>query len=175
MEVAGKLEASFPTLKSDPSANYFVEIQDNLLTNTRFTDPTDTELTDFNTRMLAVNKEQPQKIGLVFMGRQAPGGNNVVDGLLRYKEQRSNVELIGFINGADGLVANDHEVMTRENFANYVNLGGYDYIGRGADELRTEEHKQAALQVSTNLGLTGLVLVGATGCMTDGMYLAEYF
>jgi len=83
------------------------------------------------------------------MGRQAPGGNNVVDGLLRYQAQRSNVELIGFINGADGLVSNDYEVMTRENFSNYVNLGGYDYIGRGKDELRTEEHKQAALQNST--------------------------
>lgn len=109
------------------------------------------------------------------MGRQAPGGNNVVDGLLRYQAQRSNVELIGFINGADGLVNNDFEAMTRENFANYVNLGGYDYIGRGKDELRTDEDKQAALQNSTNLGLTGLILVGATGCMTDGMYLAEFF
>ena len=41
--------------------------------------------------MLSVNKDAPQKIGLVFMGRQAPGGNNVVDGLLRYQAQRSNV------------------------------------------------------------------------------------
>ena len=109
------------------------------------------------------------------MGRQAPGGNNVVDGLLRYQAQRSNVELIGFINGADGLVNNDYETMTRENFANYVNLGGYDYIGRGKDELRTDEDRQAALQNSTNLGLTGLILVGATGCMSDGMYMAEFF
>ena len=29
--------------------------------------------------------------------------------------------------------------------------------------------------MSNNLGLTGLVLVGATGCMSDAMYLAEYF
>ena len=35
----------------------------------------------------------------------------------------------------------DFEVMTRENFKLYVNLGGYDYIGRGKDELRTEESK----------------------------------
>lgn len=166
---------AFPTIKSAPSANYFVEIQDNLLTNTRFTDHSDTELTEFNERMLSVDKQRQQKIGLVFMGRQAPGGNNVVDGLLRYQAQRPNVELFGFINGADGLVSNDFETMTRENFANYVNLGGYDYIGRGADELRSESDKQAALQNVTALGLTGLVLVGATGCMTDGLYLAEHF
>jgi len=43
------------------------------------------------------------------------------------------------MNGVDGLMKDQFEVMTRENFANYVNLGGYDYIGRGADELRTDE------------------------------------
>jgi len=109
------------------------------------------------------------------MGRQAPGGNNVVDGLLRYQAQRQNVELIGFINGVDGLMANDYEVMTKENFANYINLGGYDYIGRGADEIRTPQQKARAMEVASNLGLTGLVLVGATGCMTDSVYLSEYF
>jgi len=109
------------------------------------------------------------------MGRQAPGGNNVVDGLLRFQAQRGNVELFGFLSGVDGLLANDYEVMTRENFANYINLGGYDYIGRGADELRTDEHKEKTLEVATNLGLAGLVLVGATGCMSDALYLSEFF
>lgn len=65
--------------------------------------------------------------------------------------------------------------MTRETFANYVNLGGYDYIGRGADELRSADAKAKALEVATNLGLTGLVFVGATTCLTDTCYLAEYF
>jgi len=41
-------------------------------------------MSEFNQKMLQVDKERPQKIGLVFMGRQAPGGNNVVDGLLKY-------------------------------------------------------------------------------------------
>ena len=43
------------------------------------------------------------------------------------------------MNGVDGLLANDSAVMTRENFANYVNLGGYDYLGRSGDEIRTPE------------------------------------
>ena len=172
--VGAKMEDSFPKLKSNSSANYFVEIHDDLLTNTKDHE-TDADLNDFNRKMLSVEKSSAQKIGLVYMGRQAPGGMNVVDGLLRYQAQRSNVELFGFINGVDGLMSNTHEVMTRENFANYMNLGGYDYIGRGPDELRSDEQKQKALEVATNLGFTGLVFVGATGCMTDALYLAEFF
>ena len=109
------------------------------------------------------------------MGKQAPGGNNVVDGLLRYQAQRSDVELIGFMNGVTGLLSSDYELMTRETFKNFVNLGGYDYIGRGPDELRTEQEKAKTMEVANKLKLTALVLVGATNAMTDALYLAEYF
>ena len=109
------------------------------------------------------------------MGKQAPGGNNVVDGLLRYQAQRSDVELVGFMNGVTGLLNSDYEVMTRETFKNFVNLGGYDYIGRGPDELRTEQAKAKTMEAANLLKLTGLVFVGATNAMTDALYLAEYF
>lgn len=56
VEVAGKMSTSFPNIMSSSQASYFVEIQDDLLTNTRFTDPSDSQLTEFNQRMLAVNK-----------------------------------------------------------------------------------------------------------------------
>jgi hypothetical protein len=79
-----EMDTSFPLLKNAPHANYFVEIQHDLLTNTRFAD-TNNELTEFNRKMLSVDKQSVQKIGLVYMGRQAPGGNNVVDGLLRFQ------------------------------------------------------------------------------------------
>lgn len=72
-------------------------------------------------------------------------------------------------------MSSDFEIMSNETFKYYVNLGGYDYIGRGKDELRTDEQKQKALEVSSNLNLTGLVIVGATHAMTDAVYLAEYF
>ena len=46
--VSDKLDDIFPTLKSRPEANYFVELQDDLLTNTAFTDSTSAELSTFN-------------------------------------------------------------------------------------------------------------------------------
>lgn len=81
--VRAKLDDNFPTLKNTMEANYFVEMQDDLLTNTKFAAEA-SELQEFNTKLLTVEKSRVQKIGLVYMGRQAPGGNNVVDGLLRF-------------------------------------------------------------------------------------------
>lgn len=96
-------------------------------------------LHDLNEELLAVDHTKNLKIGLVYLGRQAPGANNVVDGLIRFSEKRGNVELIGFINGVEGLMKDQHVRMTKESFKNYANLGGIDYIGRGPDELRTQE------------------------------------
>lgn len=65
--------------------------------------------------------------------------------------------------------------MTKEKFKNYNNLGGIDFIGRGTDELRTNEHKKKAADVCQKLGLSGLVLVGATHTLTDAVYLSQFF
>ena len=109
------------------------------------------------------------------MGRQAPGANNVVDGLLRFAQHNNNVELIGFINGVNGIMQRDYVRMTRETFKNYVNLGGIDYIGRGRDSLRTESERSQTAEVCRELELDSLILVGATGCLTDCVSLAQYF
>lgn len=109
------------------------------------------------------------------MGRQAPGVNNVVDGLLRFKDQKSKVELIGFINGVDGLLNNDFVPMTRETFKNYVNLGGIDYIGRGFEQIRDDECREKVAAACKKLSLTGLVCVGGTQAMTDCAHLSNYF
>ena len=64
--------------------------------------------------------------------------------------------------------------ITREAYANFNNLGGYDYLGRGADSLRTEQELNATVEACKNLKLTGLVLVGATSTLTDAVYLSNY-
>ena len=70
-------------MRQKDSASYFVEVQDDLHTNTRFRDP-NAALSDFNSSLLAVERETQLKLGLIYMGRQAPGGNNIIDGLLRF-------------------------------------------------------------------------------------------
>lgn len=69
----------------------------------------------------------------------APGGNNVIDGLVRYQKTRKYVQLIGFIHGLNGLMNNQTIEINEETFKPFRNLGGYDYLGRSHDQLRTDE------------------------------------
>ena len=173
-QVRQMIDERFSALQNHPQATYFVEAQDHLLTNQTFKSD-DAELFKFNQELLQVDSSEKLRIGLIYLGRQAPGANNVVDGLLRFQAQRKNVELIGFINGVEGLYKEDFVEMTKESFSLYVNLGGIDYIGRGTDQLRTDQEKKRAAEVCQKLGLSGIVMVGATHTLTDGVYLANYF
>lgn len=130
----------------DPTSSHFVEIHDELLTNYRYLNEDD-DLNEINRNLISQDRNNNLKIGLVFMGKQSPGGQNVVDGLLRYQTKRGNVELFGFVDGVAGLLNQNYININRESFTNYCNLGGYDYLGRGADSLRSEE--ELALTVET--------------------------
>lgn len=99
----------------------------------------------------------------------------MVDGLLRFSDQHGHCELIGFINGVEGILTENFIDMRRDTFKNHMNLGGIDYIGRGPDKLRTLEEKQRVGEVCEKLGVTGLILVGATATLTDAAYLSQYF
>lgn len=99
----------------------------------------------------------------------------MIDGLLRYQASRKNVKLIGFINGLKGLMNEDVVEINEESFKPFRNLGGYDYLGRSHDFLRTIVEQKQAGAVCQKLGLNGLVLIGATHTMSDGCALSEYF
>jgi hypothetical protein len=71
--VGQKLEQQLPNVCKDESANYFLEINDELLTNKKFSID-DERINGFNNEQLAKDRDPVQKIGLVFMGKQAPGG-----------------------------------------------------------------------------------------------------
>jgi len=66
----------------------------------------------------------------LLLGQCAPGGNNIFDGLLKFKDQNKGTKLFGYINGIHGV--HNHQLceINEETFAPYRNLGGYDYLGR---------------------------------------------
>jgi len=114
------------------------------------------------------------KIAVLMLGNASPGGNNIVDGLLKFQNQRKNTTLIGFVNGIEGLLNDQILTISEESFAPYRNLGGFDYLGRSSERLPRESFEKVAM-VCAREGITGLILVGATHTLTDAATLSENF
>lgn len=57
----------------------------------------------------------------------------------------------------------------------FRNQGGFDFLGRNEDSLRSADDLQAAKGLCEALQLDGLVLIGATHTLTDAARLAEFF
>ena len=156
-------------------STHFVEVQPKLIADSTWYDSVDVSVRALNDRFKIVGaKTFGGKIAVVMMGNATPGGNNIIDGLLNFQQQKKGVELVGYINGADGVMGDNLLKITEESFAPYRNLGGYDYLGKSKDHLASEHYEALAVSVKKN-GISGLVLVGATHTLTDGVKLSEYF
>ncbi|KAG1359022.1 Pyrophosphate--fructose 6-phosphate 1-phosphotransferase subunit alpha [Cocos nucifera] len=104
--------------------------------------------TGINTALL---KERKRQVGVVFSGRQSPGGHNVIWGLYdAIKAHNPNSTLLGFV-------------------------GGYDLLGRTKDQIRTTEQVNAAMTACQALKLDGLVILGGVTSNMDAAHLAETF
>ncbi|KAK1605943.1 hypothetical protein QYE76_029616 [Lolium multiflorum] len=125
----------------------------------------------------AIVTEHPVvRVGVVFSGRQSPGGHNVIWGLHdAINAHNPNSKLIGFLGGTDGLFAQKTLEITDEVISSYKNQGGYDMLGRTRDQIRTTEQVKAAMNTCQALKLDALVIIGGVTSNTDAAQLAETF
>ncbi|GMP44361.1 hypothetical protein CsSME_00013319 [Camellia sinensis var. sinensis] len=116
------------------------------------------------------------RVGVVFCGRQSPGGHNVIWGLHNaLKIHNRNSTLLGFLGGSEGLFAQKTLEITDDILATYKNQGGFDLLGRTKDQIRTTKQVNDALAACTALKLDGLVVIGGVTSNTDAAQLAETF
>ncbi|OAY63979.1 Pyrophosphate--fructose 6-phosphate 1-phosphotransferase subunit alpha [Ananas comosus] len=121
-------------------------------------------------------KSSLARVGVVFCGRQSPGGHNIICGLYdAIKSHNPMSTLIGFCGGTEGLFAQKTLEITEAIVATYRNQGGYDMLGRTKDQIRTGEQVNAALTACKALKLDGLVIIGGVTSNTDAAQLAETF
>ncbi|KAI3745570.1 hypothetical protein L6452_07970 [Arctium lappa] len=123
-----------------------------------------------------ISEHPAMRVGLVFCGRQSPGGHNVVWGLCEaLKVHNPKSTLLGFLGGSEGLFAQRTLEITDDVLATYKNQGGYDLLGRTKDQIRTTEQVNAAMAACKALKLDGLVIIGGITSNTDAAQLAETF
>ncbi len=116
-------------------------------------------------------KEQNKiRIGISFNGRQAPGGHNIILGLLG-----DHTEVFGFIGGNKGIFNQKWIKINHENIKHYVNHSGFHLLGRSSDRLRTVAEFDQTEATCRQLDLDGLILVGASHTLTDGILLSNHF
>ena len=114
-------------------------------------------------------------VGVVLSGGQAPGGHNVVSGILDgIKASSPKSNLIGFLGGPSGLIENKFVNLTPAFVKDYRNTGGFDIIGSGRTKLETEEQFASALSTMQAHKLDALVIVGGDDSNTNACMLAEY-
>ncbi|RCV08051.1 hypothetical protein SEVIR_1G300500v4 [Setaria viridis] len=123
-----------------------------------------------------ISEHPAVRVGIVFCGRQSPGGHNVIWGLYEaIKAHNQNSKLIGFLGGSDGLLAQKTLEITDEVLSSYKNQGGYDMLGRTKDQIRTTEQVKGAMASCQALKLDALVIIGGVTSNTDAAQLAETF
>jgi diphosphate-dependent phosphofructokinase len=118
-------------------------------------------------------KQGPLRIGVLFSGGPAPGGHNVLWGLLEGMAKGS--QLIGFLGGPAGLVENRARPVTAEMVEGVHNQGGFDLLGTGRTKIEKPEQLEGALRTAQELQLDGLVVIGGDDSNTNAAVLAEFF
>lgn len=63
----------------------------------------------------------------------------MIDGILTALKSRPGSKFYGFLEGTVGMFENKHIEITESNFGLYRNQGGYDFLGRSVDKVRTPE------------------------------------
>ncbi len=117
----------------------------------------------------------PKRIGVVFSGGPAPGGHNVIAGVFdAMKRLHPSSELVGFLEGPEGVIEGKYKVLDESILAPYRNQGGFDLIGSGRTKIETQEQLRASLASIERLELDGLVVIGGDDSNTNAAILSQY-
>ena len=116
------------------------------------------------------------KMAVVLSGGQAPGGHNVIAGILDgLKKANAKNKLYGFLGGPSGILENKLIEITPKLMADYRNTGGFDLIQSGRTKIETPEQLKTAKENILKNKFNALVIIGGDDSNTNAAVLAEYF
>ncbi|HOF00099.1 MAG TPA: diphosphate--fructose-6-phosphate 1-phosphotransferase [Spirochaetota bacterium] len=121
------------------------------------------------------NANNKVNVGIVLSGGQAPGGHNVIIGVLdALKKANKDSKLFGFLGGPSGILEDKAIEITPEFAFDFRNTGGFDMIGSGRTKLESEEQFIKCIEVFKKRQISALIIVGGDDSNTNAALLAEY-
>ncbi|MGB2579581.1 pyrophosphate--fructose-6-phosphate 1-phosphotransferase [Elusimicrobium simillimum] len=116
------------------------------------------------------------KVAVVLSGGQAPGGHNVIAGILDgLKKANPKNRLFGFLKGPGGVLENKLKEITPALMAEYRNTGGFDLIQSGRTKIETPEQLETAKCNILKNKMDAFIIVGGDDSNTNAGVIAEFF
>ena len=116
------------------------------------------------------------RAAVVLSGGQAPGGHNVIAGVLDgLKKANPRNKLYGFLGGPGGVLDNKIKEITPALIAHYRNTGGFDLIQSGRTKIETPQQLETAKNNIIKNKLDAFIVIGGDDSNTNAGVLAEYF
>ncbi|UKJ90511.1 pyrophosphate--fructose 6-phosphate 1-phosphotransferase subunit alpha [Theileria orientalis] len=117
---------------------------------------------------------KPMRIGIVPVGKHAPGILNVFWGI--YERTKKLGGTCFAFHGVRGLMEKSYIELEDEDFDCFKNQGGLELVLRSKRSfLHKQERIEMALNTCTSLDLDGLVMLGDEMSMTQASLVTEYF
>ena len=117
-------------------------------------------------------KPSGKRVAVLFSGGPAAGGHNVLAGL-QYMLGKENT-LVGIRKGPKGLINGDVFDIDPERLQNYLNTGGFDFLGTDRTKIKTPEQFAKVKETVVKNRLNGLIIIGGDDSNTNAAFIAEY-
>ena len=129
-------------------------------------------------------KTSVSRIGILTGGGDCPGLNAVIRAVAKTLMHEQGAEIVGFLDGYDGLVTDRTIPIEWETVSNILTQGGtilgtsntanpFQWAEKQGDEIVTTDRSDQALAVLSKHRLDGLVVIGGDGSMTIAGELAK--
>ncbi len=113
-----------------------------------------------------------KKIGVLTSGGDAPGMNSCIRAVVRTALYH-DLEVVGIIEGFEGLIHGDIQEMTARDVGGILQRGGTVLKTARSDEFRTKQGQREAVRELNENGIDGLVVIGGDGSLRGAKALAE--
>ncbi len=113
-----------------------------------------------------------KRIGVLFSGGPAAGGHNVIVGLKAVLGHKNT--LLGIRRGPKGLLGGEVFEITGEGIRNYLNTGGFDFLGTDRTKIKTPQQFEKVKETVLKNRLDGIIIVGGDDSNTNAAFIAEY-
>ena len=117
---------------------------------------------------------KPRKAGIITSGGDAPGMNAAIRAITR-TALRSDMEVVGFYRGYDGIVNEQYTPLDRRSVANIVQRGGTILRSARCAEFMEPAGRDKAADTLRRLGVDVLFVIGGDGSLRGAAALRDHW